>query len=81
MIRLAGQPLQILSALLLQPGEVVSRESLQRQLWADSTHVDFDQGLNAAVNKLRQALSDSADEPRYIETLPGRGYRFIDPLE
>ncbi len=79
-IRLAGQPLQILSALLLQPGEVVSRETLQRQLWADSTHVDFDQGLNAAVNKLRQALSDSADEPRYIETLPGRGYRFIAPL-
>ena len=79
-IRLAGQPLQILSALLLQPGEVVSRETLQRQLWADSTHVDFDQGLNAAVNKLRQALSDSADQPRFIETLPGRGYRFIAPL-
>ncbi len=79
-IRLAGQPLQILSALLLQPGETVSRETLQRQLWADSTHVDFDQGLNAAVNKLRQALSDSADHPRYIETLPGRGYRFIAPL-
>ena len=79
-IRLARQPLQILSALLLQPGEVVSREILQRQLWADSTHVDFDQGLNAAVNKLRQALSDSADQPRYIETLPGRGYRFVAPL-
>ncbi|MCX6607889.1 MAG: winged helix-turn-helix domain-containing protein [Acidobacteria bacterium] len=79
-IRLAGQPLQILSALLLRPGELVSRETLQRQLWADSTHVDFDQGLNAAVNKLRQALSDSADQPRYIETLPGRGYRFMAPM-
>jgi Tol biopolymer transport system component/DNA-binding winged helix-turn-helix (wHTH) protein len=80
-IRLQGQPLQILSLLLERPGQVVSREELQRHLWAGTTFVDFEQGLNAAVNKLRQALGDSADQPRYVETLPGRGYRFIGPIE
>ncbi len=80
-IRLQGQPLQILSILLEQPGQVLSRDELQRHLWQGTTFVDFEQGLNTAVNKLRQALGDSADQPRYIETIPGKGYRFIAPLE
>jgi Tol biopolymer transport system component len=78
---LQGQPLQILGVLIDQPGEVISREELQRRLWSGTTFVDFEQGLNAAVNKLRQALGDSADQPRYVETLPGRGYRFIAPVQ
>ncbi len=80
-IRLQGKPLQILAILLEQPGEVRSRDELQRQLWQGTTFVDFEQGLNTAVNKLRQALGDSADKPRYIETVPGKGYRFIAPLQ
>ena len=79
-LRLAGQPLQILEMLLEQPGEVVAREELQQRLWKGTTFVDFEHGLNAAINKLRQALGDSADQPRYIETLPGKGYRFIAEL-
>jgi DNA-binding winged helix-turn-helix (wHTH) protein len=79
-IRLQGKPLQILSILLGQPGQVFSRDELQRHLWQGTTFVDFEQGLNTAVNKLRQALGDSADQPRYIETVPGKGYRFIAPL-
>lgn len=80
-IRLQGKPVQILSILIAQPGRIVSREELQRHLWHDTTFVDFEQGLNAAVNKLRQALNDSADQPRYVETVPGRGYRFIGPIQ
>ena len=80
-IRLQGKPLQILTLLLERPGEIVSREELQKHLWQGTTFVDFEQGLNSAVNKLRQALSDSPDQPRYIETLPGKGYRFVAPLE
>src|SRR3954447_17364604 len=80
-IRLQEQPFQVLVALLERPGEVVSREDLIRRLWADGTVVDFDRGLNAAVNRLRQALSDSADVPRYVETAARRGYRFIGPIE
>jgi eukaryotic-like serine/threonine-protein kinase len=80
-IRLQGQPLEILSALLERPGQVVSRDDLQQRLWQGSTFVDFEQGLNAAVNRLRQALGDSADEPHYVETLAGRGYRFIAPIQ
>ena len=80
-IRLQGKPLQILSILLEQPSQVVSRDELQRHLWQGTTFVDFEQGLNTAVNKLRQALGDSADQPRYIETVPGKGYRFIAPLQ
>jgi Tol biopolymer transport system component/DNA-binding winged helix-turn-helix (wHTH) protein len=76
-IRLQGQPLQILSSLFRQAGQVVSREEFQQQLWQGSTFVDFEHGLNAAVNRLRQVLGDSAEQPRYIETIPGRGYRFI----
>lgn len=80
-IRLQGKPLQILSILIEQPGRVISRDELQRHLWQEDTFVDFEQGLNTAVNKLRQALGDSADQPRYIETVPGKGYRFIAPCE
>ena len=76
-LRLSGQPLQILLALLAHPGEVVTREQLREQVWGETTFVDFDHGLNAAMNKLRRALGDSAEKPRYIETVPGRGYRFI----
>jgi len=80
-IRLQGKPLQILTFLLNRPGEVVSREELQNHLWQGTTFVDFEQGLNSAVNKLRQALGDSPDQPRYVETLPGKGYRFVAPLQ
>ncbi|MGH9789942.1 MAG: winged helix-turn-helix domain-containing tetratricopeptide repeat protein [Candidatus Acidiferrales bacterium] len=76
-LKLAGQPMQILGMLLERPGGVVTREELRAALWAGDTFVDFDHSLNAAVNKLREALGDSADNPRYIETLPRRGYRFI----
>ena len=76
-LHLPGQSFQILKALLTRPGELVTREELRRELWPSDTFGDFEHGLNAAVNKLRQALGDDADEPRYVETLPRRGYRFI----
>jgi DNA-binding winged helix-turn-helix (wHTH) protein len=80
-LKLSGQPLQILEMLLARPGELVTREELQKQLWTDDVYVDSNHGLNAAVNKLRDALSDSAEEPKYIETLPRRGYRFIGTIQ
>ena len=80
-IRLQEQSFQILAALLERPGKLVTRDALRERLWPDSTFVDFEKGLNIAVSKLRQALNDSADEPRFIETLPRRGYRFIGPVE
>src|SRR5215467_1685614 len=76
-IRLQEQPLQILNMLLAAPGQVVLREEIQRKLWPNQTVVEFDHGINAAVKRLRTALGDSADAPRYIETLARRGYRFI----
>jgi len=76
-LKLHGQPFQVLSLLLEHPGDLVTREELRQKLWPGETFVDFDTGLNSAVKKLRNALCDSADEPRYIETLPRRGYRFI----
>lgn len=79
-LRLQRQPFQILAVLVEHPGEVVTREELIRRLWPDGVHVDFDRGLNAAVTRLRQVLSDSADQPSYIETIPGVGYRFIAPI-
>jgi Tol biopolymer transport system component/DNA-binding winged helix-turn-helix (wHTH) protein len=79
-IKLQDRPFQILSVLLEQPGEVVTREELQKRLWPADTFVDFEHGMNTAITKLRQALSDVADNPRYIETLPRRGYRFISPV-
>src|SRR5260370_20579319 len=80
-LRLEGKALQILAALVRQPGQIVTRDEFQQQLWKGGTFVDFDHGLNAAMNRLRQILGDSADQPRYIETLPGRGYRFVAPVE
>lgn len=80
-IRLQEQPLQVLGVLLENPGAVVTREDLRSKLWAADTFVDFDHGLNTAVNKLREALGDSASSPRYIETLARRGYRFVAPVE
>src|SRR5271163_2297013 len=76
-LKLHGQPFQVLSLLLEHPGDLVTREELRQKLWPGDTFVDFDTGLNSAVKKLRDALCDSAEEPRYIETLPRRGYRFI----
>lgn len=76
-VKLQDQPLQILLAVLEKPGDVVTREELRVKLWPANTFVDFDHGLNAAVKRLRDALGDTADNPRYIETLPRLGYRFI----
>jgi DNA-binding winged helix-turn-helix (wHTH) protein len=80
-VKLSGQPFEILTALLERPGQLVTRDELRKRVWSDDTYVDFSHGLNAAVNKLREALCDSADDPRYIETLPRRGYRFIADIE
>ena len=80
-IKLQEQPFQILAMLLERPGEVVTREELRERLWPADTFVDFDHGLNTAINKLREALGDSAETPCFIETLPRRGYRFIYPVE
>jgi len=80
-LKLQDQPFQILTLLLERPGDVVTREELRQRLWPADTFGDFDTGLNSAMKKLRDALSDSADEPRYIETLPRRGYRFIAHVE
>jgi TolB-like protein/Flp pilus assembly protein TadD len=80
-IKLQDQPFQVLLLLLEHCGEVVTREELRRKLWPQDTFVDFDVGLNSAVKKLREALGDSADSPRFIETLPRRGYRFLVSVE
>lgn len=79
-VRLPSQPGQILNALLERPGDLLAREALCRRLWPGATAGDFEHGLNAAVNKLRQALGDAASQPRYVETLPGLGYRFVAPV-
>jgi Tol biopolymer transport system component/DNA-binding winged helix-turn-helix (wHTH) protein len=78
-LTLQQQPLQLLSVLLEQPGELVTRDELRKRLWPDDTFVDFEHGLNAAVKRLRDTLGDSADSPRFVETVPRRGYRFIAP--
>ena len=80
-IKLQEQPFQILAALLERPGEVVTREELRKRLWPAGIHLDFENGLNIAVKKLRQALDDDSETPRFIETLPKRGYRFIAPVQ
>ena len=79
-IKLHSQPFRLLLMLLEKPSEPVSREELRQHLWGEDTFVDFDHGLNTAANKLRQALGDSASQPRHIETIPGKGYRFIAPV-
>jgi Tol biopolymer transport system component/DNA-binding winged helix-turn-helix (wHTH) protein len=78
---LADQPLALLNALLERPGEMVSREELRHRLWPDGTFVDFEHGLNSAVSRLREALNDSANAPRFVETIPRRGYRLLVPVE
>src|SRR5689334_14937756 len=80
-VRLAEQPFRVLAALLKRPGEVVTREDLRQKLWSGDTFVDFDHSLNNCINKLREALGDSAGNPRFIETAARRGYRFIAPVE
>jgi Tol biopolymer transport system component/DNA-binding winged helix-turn-helix (wHTH) protein len=79
-IRLQDQPFQVLVCLLERPGQIVTREELKKRIWAEDTFVDFDQSLNKAVNKVREALNDDAGQPRYIETVPRRGYRFVAPV-
>src|SRR5246500_1953302 len=76
-VRLQEQPFRLLEMLLEHPGEVVTREELQKRLWPADTFVDFDHGLNKAINKIREALGDSAETPRFVETVARRGYRFI----
>ena len=80
-IKLQEQPCQILAILLEYRGKMVTREELQRRLWPSDTFVDFDHSLNTAVMRLREVLSDSSENPRFIETLPRRGYRFVAPVE
>jgi len=80
-IRLQDQPFEILAILLRSPGQIVTREELRQTLWGTDTFVDFDRSLNKAINRLREALEDSAENPRFIETIPKRGYRFIAPVE
>src|SRR5580700_5596441 len=76
-VRLQEQPFQLLAMLIERPGEVVTREELQKKLWPEDTFVDFDHGLNKGVNKIREALGDSAESPRFVETVARRGYRFL----
>src|SRR5215472_7467114 len=80
-IKLQEQPLQVLRLLLEHAGDVVTKEELRQRIWPSDTFVDFDHGLHSAVTRLREALGDSSDSPRFIETLPRRGYRFIAPVE
>src|SRR5437763_13359335 len=79
-IRVQQQPMKLLKIFLERPGEVVTREELRGRVWADESFGDFDQAVNIAIGKLRSALGDSAENPRYIETLPKRGYRFIEEV-
>src|SRR5262245_17246214 len=79
-LKLTGQPFQVLAILLEQPGVIITREELQKRLWPD-TFVDVDHNLNTAINKIREALGDSAESPRFVETLPRRGYRFIATVD
>jgi cholera toxin transcriptional activator len=80
-IKLHSQPFQVLFMLLERPGEMLTREEISRELWPDGTFVDYEHGVNSAVNRLREALGDKASNPRFIETLARRGYRFLAPVE
>ena len=79
-VPLQGQPFQVFSILLRHSGKLVTREELRREVWPEDTFVDFDHGLNTAITKIRTALGDSAENPRFVETMPRRGYRFIAPV-
>jgi DNA-binding winged helix-turn-helix (wHTH) protein len=80
-IKVHGQPFEVLALLLERPGSVIPREEFRQRLWPTDTFVDFDHGVNTAINRLREALGDSAESPRLIETVPRRGYRFVAPVE
>ena len=80
-VKLQNQPFQILSMLLERPGEIITRDEMRARLWPAETFVDFDHGLNSAIRRLRYALGDSAESPTFVETLGGRGYRFIFSVE
>jgi len=80
-IKLNAQPFQVLMLLLGRPGEVLTREEISRELWPDGTFVDYEHGVNSAVNRIRDALGDTASNPRFVETLARRGYRFVAPVE
>ncbi|HKU25744.1 MAG TPA: winged helix-turn-helix domain-containing protein, partial [Candidatus Sulfotelmatobacter sp.] len=79
-VKLQDQPFQVLTRLLERPGEIVTREELRGRLWPADTFVDFDHSLNAAIRRLRDALGDSAENPRFVETVARRGYRFLAPV-
>jgi DNA-binding winged helix-turn-helix (wHTH) protein len=81
LVRLNGQPFSLLLLLLERPGQLLSREEIARELWPDGTVVDFEHGVNSAVNRIREALGDSASDSRYVQTLARRGYRFVAPVE
>src|SRR6185312_8164774 len=80
-VRLHAQPFQVLAMLLERPGEMLTREEISRALWPEGTFVDYEHGVNSAVNRLRDALGDKASNPRFVETLARRGYRFVAPVE
>ncbi len=80
-IKLNAQPFQVLLLFLGRPGEILTREGISRELWPDGTFVDYEHGVNSAVNRIREALGDTASNPRFIETLARRGYRFVAPVE
>lgn len=80
-VKLHSQPFQVLSMLLERPGEMLTREEICKELWPEGTFVDYEHGVNSAVNRLREALGDKASNPRFVETLSRRGYRFLAPVE
>src|ERR1700730_16123350 len=80
-IKVNVQPFQVLCMLLESPGELLTREEISRQLWPDGTFVDYDHGVNSAINRIREALGDTASSPRFVETLARRGYRFVAPVK
>jgi DNA-binding winged helix-turn-helix (wHTH) protein len=80
-VRLPPQPYKLLVLLASRPGQIVTRQEIQNALWGDGTNVDFEQGVNFSVKQVREALGDDADEPRYVQTVPKRGYRFIAPVQ
>lgn len=80
-VKINAQPFQLLCLLLERPGEVLTREEISRKLWPDDTFVDFEHGVNSAINRIREALGDTASSPRFVETLARRGYRFVAPVE
>ena len=79
-VKLQGLPFRVLMTLVSKPGELITREELQREVWGRDTTIDFERGISSAINKVREALGDSAESPRYVETLAKRGYRFIAPV-